>query len=156
MILQLENHGEESVIILNAVGQDQAAPRVLSALFRVSIHILQHGVIYAAVQVGSSWVVVGVKVIWLYVPHITHWVDEAVRRVHGNGHGIVADKGAKGMPLAGVTSSLKSIPHHLEVDLYVPDEVDPADNVSHIDICDLLMPAICLKDQEDGSSPAEL
>ena len=30
------------------------------------------------------------------------------------------------------------------------------DNESHVDICDLLMLAICLEDQEDGSSPAEL
>ena len=94
-------------------------------LVGVVIGELQHGMTYAAVQAGSSWVVVGVKVIWLHVPHITHWVDEAVRQVHGNGHGspIVADKEAKGMPFARVTSGLKSVPHHLEVDLYVPDEV---------------------------------
>ena len=34
--------------------------------------------------------------------------------------------------------------------------LDPADYESHIDICDLLMLAVCLEDQEDGSSPAEL
>ena len=80
---------------------------------------------YAVVQVGSSWVVVGVEVIWLHFPHVTGRVDEAVRQVHGNGHGapIVADKEAKGAPLAGVTSSLKSILSHLEVNLYVPDKV---------------------------------
>ena len=33
--------------------------------------------------------------------------------------------------------------------------LDPADNESHIDICDLLMLAICLEDQQDGSGPAE-
>ena len=76
-------------------------------------------------QVGSSWVVAGVKVIWRYVPHVTGRVDQAVRQVCGNGHGapIVADKEAKGTPLDGVASSLKSILHHLEFDLYVPDEV---------------------------------
>ena len=80
---------------------------------------------YAVAQAGSSQVVVGVKVIWLYIPHVTHWVDEAVRWVHGNGHGtpVVADKEAKGVPLAGVTSGLNSIVCHLEVDLYVLDEV---------------------------------
>ena len=100
------------------------APRVLPALVGV-IGELQHGMTYAAVQVGSSWVVVGVKVIWLYVPHITHRVDEAVGWVCGNEHGapIVADKEAKGAPLAGVTSGFKSIMCHLEVDVYVPDEV---------------------------------
>ena len=86
---------------------------------------LQGGTTYAAVQACSSWVVVGVKVIWLYIPHITHQVDEAVRQVHGDRHGapIVADKEAKGTPLAGIVPSLKSIIHHLEVNLYVPNEV---------------------------------
>ena len=67
----------------------------------------------------------GVKVIRLYVPHVTHQVDEAVRQICGNGYGapIVADKEAKGAPLAGVASGLKSVVHCLEVDLYVPDEV---------------------------------
>ena len=94
-------------------------------LVGVVIGKLQCGMTYAVVQACSSWVVVGVKVIWLYVPHVTHWVDEAVGQVRGNGHGthIVADKEAKGAPLAGVTSGLKSIPHHLEVDLYVSDKV---------------------------------
>ena len=79
----------------------------------------------------------------------------------------VADKEAKGMPLARVTSGLKSVMRCLEVDLYVLDEVqnlvwsiqvglDPEDNESHVDICDLLMLAVCLEDQEDGRSPAEL
>ena len=34
--------------------------------------------------------------------------------------------------------------------------LDPADNECHVDICDLLMLAVCLEDQEDGSSPADL
>ena len=86
---------------------------------------LQGGTTYAAVQVCSSQVVVGVKVIQLYIPHITSWVDEAVRWVCGNRHGnpIVADKEAKSAPLAGVTPGLKSNGRHLEVNLYVPDEV---------------------------------
>ena len=90
---------------------------------------------YAVVQACSSWVVVGVKVVWFYVPHIVHGVNEAVRWVHWDGHGapIVADKEAKGTPLAGVTPTLKSVMRHLEVDLYILNE-----------------------DQEDGGSPAEL
>ena len=76
-------------------------------------------------QAGASWVGVGVKVIWLDVPHITGWVDNAVQRIHGNGHGtpIVTDKEAKGMTLARVAPGLKSVLHCLEVTLYVPDEV---------------------------------
>ena len=101
------------------------APKVLPALVGVVIGELQRGTTYAAAQACSSWVVVGVKVIRLYIPHVTHRVDKAVRWVCGNGHGatIVADKEAKGTPLVGVASGLKSIPHHLEVDLYVSDEV---------------------------------
>ena len=80
---------------------------------------------YAAVQVCSSRVVVGVEVVWLYVPHIVHGVNEAVRQVCGDGHGtpIVADKEAKDTPLAGVTPSLKRIACCLEVNLYVLNEV---------------------------------
>ena len=169
MIPQIVNRKEESVFILSPTGQDQVAPRILSVLVGVVIDKLQHGATYAVVQVGSSWVVVGVEVIWIHVPHVTHWVVEAVRRIHGNGHGapIVTDKEAKGVPLVMVAPGLKSGLHHLEVALYVPDEVqdlvrsiqaglDPADNESHIEICDLLMLAVCLEDQEDGNSPTEL
>ena len=34
--------------------------------------------------------------------------------------------------------------------------LDPADHEPHIDICDPLMLVICLEDQEDCGSPAEL
>ena len=37
MIPWLENHGEESVIILSPAGQDQAAPGILSALLGSSL-----------------------------------------------------------------------------------------------------------------------
>ena len=104
---------------------DQVALGVLSALVGVIIGKLQYGMTYAEVQVGPSQVVAGVKVIWIHVPHVTGWVDEAVWQIHGNRHGtpVVADKEAKGAPLAGVAPGLKSIPHHLEVTLNVPDEV---------------------------------
>ena len=87
MISRLENHREESVIILSPPGQDQAAPRVLSQLFGVSIHILQSSMANAVVQACSRWVVVGIKVVWLHVPYIAHWIDEAVQQICGNGHG---------------------------------------------------------------------
>ena len=125
MIPQLENHGEELVIILSLAGQDQVAPGVLSALLGLIIGVLQSGMAYAAVQVCSSRVVVGIEVVWLHIPHVAGGVDEAVRWIHGDGHGapIVADEEAKGMSLAGVVPGLKGIPHHLEVNLYVLDEV---------------------------------
>ena len=94
-------------------------------LFGVSIHILQSSVAHAAVQMCSQWVVVGVKVVWLHIPHIARWVDKAVWQICGDRHGapIVADKEAKDKPLAGVTSGLKSVSHHLEVALYVLNKV---------------------------------
>ena len=80
---------------------------------------------YAAAQACPYRVVVGIKVVWLHVPHIAGWVDEAVWRVRGNIHGApkVADKEAKGMPLAGAAPSFKSILCCLEVNLYVLDKV---------------------------------
>ena len=169
MILWLKDHGEESVIILSPTGQDEAAPGVLFELFGVVIGKLQCGAANAVAQVHPHWIVAGVEVVWHHIPHIAGGVDEAVRQVRGDRHGApkVADKEVKGAPLAGVTSGIKSIMHCLEVDLYVLDEVqnlvrsiqvglDPADNKSQVDICDLLMLAVCLEDQEDGSSPAEL
>ena len=63
--------------------------------------------------------------VWLYIPHVAHGVNKAVRQVCWDGHGgpIVADKEAKGTPLAGVAPGCKSIMHHLEVDLYILNEV---------------------------------
>ena len=107
------------------MGQDQPAPGVLSALVGIVVGKLQGGTTYAVVQMGPSWVVVGIEVAWLHVTHIAGWIDEAVRWICGNGHGtpIVANKEAKGMPLTRIAPSLKSVPCHLEVDLYVPDKV---------------------------------
>ena len=169
MIPQLKNHREEPVIILSPVGQDEVAPGVLFELFGVVIGELQCGMANPVAQVCPHWVIAGVKVVWLHIPHIAGGVDKAVGWVCGNRHGTpkIADKEAKGVPLTRVTSGLKSIMCCLEVDPYVLDEVqnlvrsiqvglNPVDNESHVDICDLLMLAVCLEDQEDGSSPTEL
>ena len=157
------------LLLLSPTGQDQAASTVLSALFGVSIYILQGSTAHAVAQACSHRVVVGVKVVWLHIPHIAHWVDEAVWRIRGDRHctPIVADKEAKSVPLARVASSLKSIMHHLEVTLDIFNKVqdlvrniqvrvDPADHKPHIDVCDPFMLAVCLEYQEDGSSPTEL
>ena len=97
--------------------QDEVDPSIVCMLFRFIIVELQSG--------ASHQVVAGVKVIQLCVPHIAGGVDEAVRWVCGDGHSTpkVADKKAKGVPLAGIASSLKSITHCLKVNLYVLDEV---------------------------------
>ena len=101
------------------------APGIFSVLVGIFIHILQCGMTYAVAQACSSQVVVGVKVVQLHNPHVAHGVNEAVSQVCGNGHctPIVADKKAKGVPLAGVTPGLKGITCHLEVDLYIGHKV---------------------------------
>ena len=169
MIPLLENLREESLLTLSPAGQDQVAPRVLSVLFGVSIHILQSSTVHAVVQACSCQVVVGIKVVWLHIPHIARWVDEAVQQICGDGHctPIVTDEEARGTPFAQVAPSLKSVVCRLEVTLYIPNKfqdlvqsiqagIDPVDHEPHIDVCDPFMLAICLEDQEDGSSPAEL
>ena len=94
-------------------------------LVGIIIHVLQCGTTYAVAQACSSRVIAGVKVVQLHVPHVAHGVNEAVRQVCGNGHGtpIVADKEAKGMPLAGVAPGFKSVVHCLVVDLYICNKV---------------------------------
>ena len=91
----------------------------------IIIHVLQCGMTYAVVEACSGWIVVGVEVVWLHVPHVAHGVNKTVRQVCGDGHctPIVADKKVKGTALAGVTPSLKGIMHHLKVDLYIGHKV---------------------------------
>ena len=135
-------------------------------LFGVSIHILKSSTAHAVMQVCSCQVVVGVKVVWLHVPHVAHWVDEAVQRIHGDGHGtpIVADKEAKGTPLAGVAPALRAScttlrsPSMSLTKSRIWSRVYrwESDHKPHIDVCDPFVLAICLEDQEDGGSPAEL
>ena len=88
--------------------QDEAAPSIVCALFGVIVGELQCGVANTAVQVHPHRAVAGVEVIRLCVPHVAGGVDEAVRRVHGNRHGIpkVADKEAKDVLHAGVVPTL--------------------------------------------------
>ena len=97
VISWLEDRGEELVIILSPVGQDEVAPRVFFELFRVVIGKLQCGIANAVAQVHPCWVVAGVKVVKHCIPHIAGQVDQAVRWVCGDGHGApeVADKEAK-------------------------------------------------------------
>ena len=56
---------------------------------------------------------------------ITGGVHQAIGRVCGDEHSAaeIVHKKAIGAPLAGVTPNLESIVHHLEVTLYVLDEI---------------------------------
>ena len=71
------------------------------------------------------------------------------------------------MPLTWITSSFKGIMCCFQVDLYVRHEVqdllwgievgiDAACHESYVDISNLLMLVICLKDEEYGCCPTEL
>ena len=124
---------------------------------------------YAAAQVSSGGVVVGVKVVQLHVLHVAHGINKAIRWVHGDQHyaPIVVDKEADGMPLTQITSSFKGIVCHFQVDLYVGHEVhdlfwgiEAGLNVvyyeSNVDVSDLLVLVICMKDEEHGCHPTEL
>ena len=124
---------------------------------------------YAAMQTCSGRVVAGVEVVQLHILHVAHGINEAIRRVHGDGHHapIVVDKETEGTPLAQVTPGFKGIMCRFQVDLYVRHEVknlfwgievglDAADYESYLDISDLLMLVICLEDKENGCCPTEL
>ena len=105
------------------MGQDEVASGIVGALFRFIIVELQGGTAYAAMQTCPCQIVVGVKVIWIHIPHVAGGVYQAVRWVcqDGNGAPKVAEKKAKSMPLAGIASS--SVTHCLKVDLDVLDKV---------------------------------
>ena len=111
----------------------------------------------------------GVKMIQFNTFYITGGIHQAIRWVHGDGHGAteIVYKKAKGTPLAGITPGLESITCCLKVDLYVFDEIedlfggiqagfDSADHELHVNIGNFFMLAVCLENQENGGHPAEL
>ena len=124
VIPRLEDSREQPIIVLCAAGQDEAAPGIVGTLFGFII-VLEGGAAYAAMHTCPCQIVAGVKMIQIRISDVAGGVYQAIRLVGGDGHSApkVADKKAKGMPLAGITSSLKSVTHHLKVDLYVLDEV---------------------------------
>ena len=124
---------------------------------------------YAVAQVSSGRAVAGVKVVQLYILHIAHGINEAIRQVPGDQHHalIVVDKEAKGAPLTWITSSFKGAMCHFQINLYVRHKVqdlfwgveagiDVAYYKSYVDVGDLLMLVICLKDEKYGCHPPEL
>ena len=86
---------------------------------------LQGGVAYTTMQAHLHGTVASVKMIRFDTFDITGRVHQAIGRVRGNGHNAaeIVHKKAIGTPLAGVTPSLESITHCLEVALYVLDEI---------------------------------
>ena len=107
------------------MGQDEATPDVLRMLFGIIVTELQGSVAYTKMQACPHRTVVSVKMIGFNTFDVTGGVRQAIGRVHGDGHNAteIVHKKAIGMPLAGVTPGLESITHHLEVALYVLDEI---------------------------------
>ena len=100
-------------------------PDVFSALFWIIITELQDGVAYTTTQAHPHRTVPSVKMIGFHAFDVTGGVHQAIGRVNGDGHNAaeIVHKKAIGMPLAGVTPGLESVVHHLEVALYVLDEI---------------------------------
>ena len=111
--------------------------------------------------------VVSVKMIGFDAFDITGGVHQAIGRVRGDGHNPakIVQKKAIGAPLAGVTPSLESVVCCPEVTIYVLDEIVDlagaiqagiysADQESHVNFDNFLMPAVHLEHQENGSHPA--
>ena len=107
------------------MGQDEATPDIFSMLFGIIVTELQGGAAYTMMQAHPCRTVAGVEMIRFKAFDVTGGIQQAIRRVHGDGHSaaeIVHEK-AIGAPLAGVAPGLEGITHCLEVTLYVLDEI---------------------------------
>ena len=70
MIPQLEDSGEQPIIVLSPKRRDEVAPGVVGALFGFIIVELQGGVAYAVMQAHPCWIVVGVKMIQINISYV--------------------------------------------------------------------------------------
>ena len=98
---------------------------IVSALFGIIVTELQGGAAYTTMQAHPHGTVASVKMIRFDAFEVTGGVHQAIGRVHGDGHNaaeIVHEKVIR-VPLAGVAPGLESIMCHLEVTLYVLDEI---------------------------------
>ena len=94
-------------------------------LFGIIVTKLQGGAAYTTMQALPRGTVVGVEMVWFDAFVITDEIHQSIGRVCGDGHStaeIVHEK-TIGVPLAGITPSLESVVHYLEVTLYVFDEI---------------------------------
>ena len=113
------------VIVLHPGGHNEGTPYIFSALLGIIITELQGGLAYTTMQAHPCRTVLSVKMIRLDAFDVTGGVHQTIGRVHWDGHNAaeIVHKKAIGVPLAGVVPSLESVAHHLEVALYVLDEV---------------------------------
>ena len=94
-------------------------------LLGIIITELQGSMAYTTMQAHPHRTVVSVKMIRFDAFDVAGGVHQAIARVRGDGHSAaeIFHKKAIGVPLARVTPSLESIACHLEVALYVLDEI---------------------------------
>ena len=80
---------------------------------------------YAMMQVRPCQIVVGVKMIWVHISYAAGGVYQTIRGGLWGWpwHPQSCYKKAKGVPLAEITSGIKSVACHLKVNLYLLDEV---------------------------------
>ena len=107
------------------MGQDEATPNAFSTLFGIIVTELQGSVAYTMMQAHPHGTIASVKMIRFDAFDVTGGVHQAIGRVCGDGHSAteIVHKKAIGTPLAGVSPSLESVMHCLEVTLYVLDEI---------------------------------
>ena len=125
VVLQLQDSGIQTVIVLCPMGYDEVTPCVFSALLRIGVTELQGGLAYTMVQARPHGTVLNVKMIGLNTFDISGGIHQTIGRVHWDGHNAaeIVHKEAIGAPLASITPGLESIACLLEVDIYVLDEV---------------------------------
>ena len=141
------------------MGQDEVTADIFSMHFGIIVAELA----YTTMQVCPQGTVAGVEMIPFDAFDVTGGIHQAIGRVRGDGHSAteVVHKKAIGAPLARVVPSLEGIAHCLEVTLYVLDKIEDlvgvismgintADHESHVNVGNFLVPAVRLKNQEDG------
>ena len=158
VVLRLHYRGKQTVLILRSMWYDEVTPSVFSALLGIGVTELQGCSAHAMVQVYPRGAVVTVEVIGFSAFDVCHWIHQTIGRVHWDGHNTVEiiHKEAISASLAGMTPSLKGIACHMEVDIYVLDEVidlvgavevaiNSANHKSHINVDNPLVLAVCLE-----------
>ena len=113
------------IIVLCPAGHNEVTPYIFSALFVIIITEVQGGSAYTTMQAHPHGTVASVEMIGLDTFDVTGGIHQTIGRVHWDEHNTaeIVHKKAIGTPLAGVVPSLESVVHHLEVALYVLNEV---------------------------------
>ena len=147
VVPRLHYRGKQTVLILHSVWYDVVTPSVFSALLGIGVTELQGCSAHATVQACTCGAVASVEVIGFSAFDICHGIHQTIGRVCGDGHNTVEiiHEEAISASLADIMPSLKGILCHMEVNIYVLDEVvdlvgaveaaiDSANHESHINV----------------------